>query len=94
MKKMLEEAGIRNVLLTKMGRVPPTMEPGTYAIDHAWCTTETFEKIEKCGIVARDEVFISDHLGRCKFLTLFLTSSVTSADPYAFVTSTATSVTS
>ena len=63
MQTELREARMINVFFDKMGKVPPTREPGRYAIDHIWCTEGIFSKVEKCGIVPRDGIFMSDHLG-------------------------------
>ena len=63
MQTELREAGMINVFFDKMGKVPPTREPGRYAIDHVWCTEGILSNVEKCGIVPRDGIFMSDHLG-------------------------------
>ena len=46
MQTELKEVGMINIFFEKMGKVPPTREPGRYAIDHIWCTEGIFSKVE------------------------------------------------
>ena len=63
MKKFMEGEGMVNLYEARMGEVPATRHPGKKTIDHVWASSEAVGRVDEMGIVPRDGVFISDHVG-------------------------------
>ena len=63
MTELFERLSMVNLFHEKMEEVPATRTPGRRTIDHVWLTRELFERVQKCGLVAQDKVFLSDHVG-------------------------------
>ena len=63
MQGVFDSLGMENVFYSRMEEVPATRSPGSRTIDHVWATSECFDRIKGCGLVAQDKVFLTDHLG-------------------------------
>ena len=63
MRRFMGGENLVNVYEARMGEVPATRYPGRRTIDHVWASSEVIGRIGEVGIVPRDEVFISDHVG-------------------------------
>ena len=63
MKRFMEGVHLVNVYEARMGEVPATRYPGRRTIDHVWASLDVMGRIGGVGIVPRDEVFLSDHVG-------------------------------
>ena len=63
MKNTFEKMNMTNVFDEKMDEVPATRTPGNRTIDHVLATRGCYDQIEKCGLVAQDRVFLTDHMG-------------------------------
>ena len=52
-----------NLVKTRIDPITATRVGSKYAIDHVWCTRGVGKRIGKVGLVPRDRVYLSDHLG-------------------------------
>ena len=63
MRRFMGGENLVNVYEARMGEVPATRYPVRRTIDHVWASPEVIGRIGEVGIVPRDEVFMSDHVG-------------------------------
>ena len=52
-----------NIIGRRVDEIPPTMNPGTRAIDHVWATPGDNFRIDKRGLIPHDHASLSNYAG-------------------------------
>ena len=63
MEERMKSGGLVNLVKSRVNPMPLTRIGSTQAIDHIWCSRGLQNKVERVGLVLRDQAFLSDHLG-------------------------------